>query len=141
MKDQPEVARVNARLRTYNNSEEERAAIARVDNLVFDKVRYVETFTVENATSFMDKHAQTILSAAALAEEITALRYDLDERTSSPEEVAERYAILRARANETRAALQRDDKESTWHEEKLSDPYATYLRIVDRYPSLRQDLD
>jgi hypothetical protein len=141
MKIKPEEARINARLRRYNNSEEERAAIRAVDDAVFDKVRYVEQMTVDNATRFLSASQQHLFDAAALAEDLQGLRNDLDYTDRvAPGTTGERYAILHARYDEVNKKLDDIDRESEWIERKAADPYAHYLDMTERFAMLRPDL-
>jgi hypothetical protein len=141
MRDQPETTRRNARLKTYNNSEEERAAIRAVDEAVFDKVRQVEAWTVENANRFLIASQEPLSEAVQLTDDLQALRYDLDYTDRvDPREAGARYATLRARVEEVTGKLDRADKESEWLESKSSDPYRHFLDMTDRFPILRPNL-
>ncbi|MFM9920603.1 hypothetical protein [Lacisediminihabitans sp. H27-G8] len=141
MKDNPHVARLNARARKYNNSADERAAVTAVDEAVFDKVRQVEAWTVENANTFLAASQGSLSEAAQLSDEMSALRNDLDYTDRvAPREAGARYAVLQSRVAEVNAKLDRIDRESEWLEEKAADPYANYLGMLEKFPVLRPDL-
>lgn len=136
----PHELRVLAREQQYGNSNLEVETVKQIDALVFDKVRTYEAAIVEAAEDFVANAADDMTAAKeigfALAEEV---RQVLDGG-ADPTAVAKRFEALRRDAETALGALERAERESAWHAEKLQDPYAGYSMLMQRYPILRPAL-
>ncbi|KAA6434932.1 hypothetical protein FQ330_03980 [Agrococcus sediminis] len=136
----PHDLRLLAREQQYGNSNLEVETVKQIDALVFEKVRTYEAAIVEAAEDFVANAADDMTAAKeigfALAEEV---RQALDSG-ADPTAVAKRFEALRRDAETALGALERAERESAWHAEKLQDPYAGYSMLMQRYPILRPAL-
>jgi hypothetical protein len=138
----PRVARERARTATYPNRLVEADTIRAVDAAVFDKVRIVETHSVEAAQRLMERGSKSITDATSLTHEVDLLRIELQKRGAKPTPaLAERYEKLRNRSRLLTQELDRHQSETEFHAKRCEDPEAAYVDMVERFPSLLPNID
>ena len=137
----PEEARRIVRERHYGNRAEESLAIQSVDDQVFDKVRSLEQFMMGQADALSVERKDAIAEALAVSEELGALTKDVDrKRVRLDPATARKWQILNQRAEDASEALDRISRDIDHVEGKLSDPYGTYLALVERFSILKPDI-
>jgi hypothetical protein len=136
----PDAARVAARIQTYPNSQEEQAAIANIDEQVFERVRAYEQILADNAAVFHEEAAVHLQAADEIATALRReIRFSLDEGSVNAEgEAAERYNALRLMAESAIAALERADREAAWRIPGLQEPYEAFDALMAKWPLLRR---
>ncbi|KQO09703.1 hypothetical protein ASF06_05445 [Agreia sp. Leaf244] len=133
----PDQTRIAARESAYANSIEEKENIARVDGEFFDRVRIFENHALSNARQFMDGVHVDLVAADELETAIRReVRFALNEG-ANPEAVAYRHTALVASAKAAIERLERAERESEWHANRLNDPYSQYAALVSKFPTLR----
>ena len=137
----PEDARAKARLGQYGNREDEKETIHRVDQQIFDTVRVFERHLIEQADALDGRRTELIAEATAISDELSLLTREVTrKKVPFDANTARRHQILAQRADETADELERLNGDVNHVAEKLSDPYAAYEQLLDRFPLLRPEI-
>lgn len=133
----PHEARVQARALKYDNYTQEVQNLERVDGEVYERVARFEHAIVDSARAHADR-------GDSLATEAVSLEADMIERFRTAAESGEvshdllrDFSRTRAKAERLADSLDTAERSAAWHSARLSDVYGTWLKILDKYPSLK----
>lgn len=137
----PHQFREHARERNYANRLDEDRNVRAVDRAVFDRVRAYEQRSAKTAEAMSAR-------AASQSEELVGIIAALETEVGEPlrngaepsEKLAKRYEELTTRFRTTKAGLDRTLQQLDWAEENLRDPYAAYMKMMDKWPIVRPHL-
>jgi len=137
----PHEARLLVREQPHFNSETERAAIAEVDNAVFDVVRVYDRQIAEDIMALIEQNKATAADAEALRSELhEQVTRPLLEGSLPTNTMAATYQDLVRRAEQLEARIDTADRNAEFLTGKAEDPYAAFSQIMDKYPMLRPAL-
>lgn len=134
----PHEVRVLARVQKYDNRAAEDQTIRAVDEAVFDRVRTHEREIVEIAREFLaDKKVHLEATQDIVANLRDEVRVPLTKGVLPTAAMADRYEQLRGFAELAISELQRADEQAVWLATEANDPYAAYIALMERWPTIR----
>ena len=137
----PHDLRVQAREQTYPNAAAEAEVTRAIDDAVFSRVRAYEQSIAQAVDEFVAEK-ETDLAAAmglqyAVREEI---EYPLLDGERPTPEMARRYDDLRRSIEFAISELERAASEAEWHLVRANDPYATWVGLLTKWPTIRPSI-
>lgn len=125
--------RAQARAASYPNSTVEKQTIKAVDAALFERVRSIERFQVEQAEAWMDRNRDRVGSVLTLSERIEAIQIRLD-KGEDPEALAKEFKALESEARRAKQVLTSHVAEARRMSENLADPIAHAQTILSKMP-------
>lgn len=137
--------RAQARTAVYPNSQVEARTIKGVDEAVFQRVRAIERFQIDQADSFLHHNRERVGMALTLSERIESIQIRA-EQGENPDELAKEFKALEREARNEQRVLASDASSARKMAENLADPIAYAQRILSLMPRaswqpLRLDLN
>lgn len=125
--------RAQARAATYTNSTVENQTIKAVDAALFERVRAMERFQVEQAEGWMDRNRERVGGVLTLSERIEAIQIRLD-KGEDPEALAKEFKTLELEARRAKQVLTSHVAEARRMSGNLADPIAAAQKILSMMP-------
>ncbi|WP_133161175.1 hypothetical protein [Microterricola pindariensis] len=134
----PHEVRVLARVQKYDNRAVEDQTIREVDEAVFERVRTHERELVEIAHEFLtDKKVHVEATHDIVTSMRDEVRVPLTKGALPTAAMADRYEQLRGYAELAISELERADEEAAWLAGRANDPYAAYIALMEKWPTVR----
>lgn len=132
--------RIAARLAQYPNRHEEFENIERVDSEVWARVKVFEEGVVQAAQAHVAKHNRLRAEADELQVEIRQRVLDMADAREVDPAVAHDFERLRLRAEALAKSLDIAERSAQWHVGRCKDVYGSYAALVQRFPTLRPQI-
>ena len=133
----PHQARIEARGLKYDNYTDEVLNLERVDGEVYQRVSVFERAMVDHALAHGDRGDQLASQAINMeADMLTRFRAAAENGEVSRDMLRD-FGRLRAQAERLADSLDTAERAASWHSSRLDDVYGAWLKILDKYPSLK----
>lgn len=133
----PHQARIEARALKYDNYTEEVQNLERVDGEVYQRVAVFERAMVDNARAHADRGDSLAKEAINMEVDLLARFHSAADAGQVSRDMLRDFGRLRMRAERLADSLDTAERSAAWHASRLGDVYGTWLKILDKYPSLK----
>jgi hypothetical protein len=129
-----DATRRQVRTASYPNSQVEAQTIKAVDDALFERVRAIERFQIEQADGFLERNKARVGASLTLSERIDSIRIRA-ENGENPDALAKEFKTLEMEARREMRVLTGHASNARRMSNNLADPIAHAQNILSKMPS------